>query len=68
MVERKADGAVVGDVGMRPMGDDMPFSGDVQYDIGWQLDPRYFGQGYATEAAIEQHPSVRIAFSNLTVG
>ena len=68
VVERKSDGAVVGDVGMRPMGDDMPFSEDVQYDIGWQLDPRYFGQGYAGEAAIEQHPSVRIAFSNLTDG
>ena len=68
VVERRADGAVVGDVGMRPMGDDMPFSEDVQYDIGWQLDPRYFGQGYASEAAIEQHPSVRIAFSNLTDG
>ena len=49
VVERRADGAVVGMVGMRPMGDDMPFSEDVQYDIGWQLDPRYFGQGYTKE-------------------
>ncbi len=51
VVERRADGAVVGMVGMRPMGDDMPFSDDVRFDIGWQLDPRYFGQGYAGEAA-----------------
>lgn len=51
VVERKADGVVVGDVGMRPMGDDMPFADDVDFDIGWQLDPQYFGKGYATEAA-----------------
>ncbi len=51
VVERKADGAVVGDVGMRPMKGDMPFSGDVHFDIGWQLDPQYFGHGYASEAA-----------------
>ena len=51
VVERKADGAVVGDVGMRPMPEGMPISGDVHFDIGRQLDPRYFGQGYASEAA-----------------
>ena len=51
VVERKADGAVLGTVGMRPMTGDMPFAGDVRFDIGWQLDPRYFGQGYASEAA-----------------
>ena len=51
VVERKADGAVVGDVGMRPMPDDMPFDDDVRFDIGWQLDPRFFGRGYASEAA-----------------
>ena len=33
------------------MPDDMPFSGDVHFDIGWQLDPQFFGQGYASEAA-----------------
>ena len=52
VVERKADGAVVGDVGMRPMTGDMPFSDDVRFDIGWMLDPRYFGHGYASEAAL----------------
>ena len=51
VVERKADGAIVGDVGMRPMKGDMPFSDDVHFDIGWQLDPQYFGNGYASEAA-----------------
>ena len=51
VVERKADGAVVGSVGMRPMTGDMPFSDDVHFDIGWMLDPLYFGQGYAGEAA-----------------
>ena len=52
VVERKEDGAVLGDVGMRPMGGDMPFPDPVCYDIGWMLDPQYFGQGYATEAAL----------------
>ena len=51
VVERKPDGAVIGDVGIRPMPDHMPFSGDVHFDIGWQFDPQYFGQGYASEAA-----------------
>ena len=52
VVERKADGAVIGEVGMRPMKGDMPFSDDVHFDIGWQLDPQYFGNGYASEAAM----------------
>lgn len=47
VVERKADGAVVGDVGLRPMPDDMPIPGDVHFEIGWQLDPHYFGRGLA---------------------
>ena len=51
VVERKADGAVVGDVGIRYMRDGMPFSPNEHFDIGWQLDPRYFGNGYASEAA-----------------
>ena len=52
VVERRADGVVVGDVGMRPMTGDMPFPDHVKFDIGWMLDPQYFGQGYATEAAL----------------
>ncbi len=43
VVERKADGAVVGDVGIRPVPDHMPIAGDVHFEIGWQLDPQYFG-------------------------
>jgi len=50
VVERKTDGAVVGDVGIRPVPDDLPF-GKKEFEIGWQLDPRYFGNGYAREAA-----------------
>ena len=46
VVERKADGAVVGDVGIRPVPDDIPISGGVDFEIGWQLDPRYFGRGW----------------------
>ncbi len=51
VVERKADGAVIGSVGIRPVPDDMSIPGDVHFDIGWLLDPRYFGLGYAREAA-----------------
>jgi RimJ/RimL family protein N-acetyltransferase len=51
VVERKADGVVIGDVGIRPLPDNLPFSDEVHFEIGWQLDPRCFGNGYATEAA-----------------
>ena len=51
VVERKADGAVIGDVGIRPVPDYLPFSDDVHFEIGWQLDPQCVGNGYATEAA-----------------
>ena len=51
VVERKADGVVIGDVGIRPVPVDLPFSDDLQFEIGWQLDPRFVGNGYATEAA-----------------
>ncbi len=50
VVERKADGAIVGDVGIRPVPDNLPFSKE-DFEIGWQLDPQYFGNGYASEAA-----------------
>ena len=51
VVERKSDGAVIGDGGIRPVPDNLPFSGAGSFEIGWQLDPRYFGLGFATEAA-----------------
>ena len=53
VVERKADGAVIGDVGIRSMPVDLPISDDVHFEIGWQLDPQFVGNGYATEAAKE---------------
>ncbi len=51
VVERKSDGAIIGDGGIRPVPDNLPFSGEGSFEIGWQLDPRYFGQGFVTEAA-----------------
>ncbi len=51
VVERKTDGAIIGDVGIRRVPDHYPFSKDFDFEIGWQLDPRYFGNGYASEAA-----------------
>ena len=51
VVERKADGAIIGDGGIRPVPDNLPFFRAGSFEIGWQLDPRYFGMGFATEAA-----------------
>ena len=51
VVERKEDGAIISDVGIRPLPDDLPFSEEVDFEIGWQLDPQYFSWGYASEAA-----------------
>ncbi|MFP6740582.1 MAG: GNAT family N-acetyltransferase [Alphaproteobacteria bacterium] len=51
VVERKADGAVMGDVGLRAVPDHYLFSKDFDFEIGWQFDPAYFGNGYASEAA-----------------
>jgi RimJ/RimL family protein N-acetyltransferase len=48
-VERKSDGALIGDVGIIPVG--MPIRGNPPVEIGWFLDKRYWGQGYAPEAA-----------------
>jgi len=51
VVERKADGEGMGDVGIRRVPDHYLFSKDFDFEIGWQLDPRCFGNGHATEAA-----------------
>ena len=40
VIERKADGAVVGDGGIRPVPDNLPISGAGRFEIGWHLDPR----------------------------
>ena len=50
-VERKADGAVVGDAGLRPVPEHLPFASEGRFEIGWQLSPQYFGKGYASETA-----------------
>ncbi len=48
-VERKSDGALLGDVGIIPVG--MPVRGNPPVEIGWLLGQQYWGQGYAPEAA-----------------
>ena len=48
-VERKSDGALVGDVGIIPIV--MPIRGTPPVEIGWLLGRQFWGQGYATEAA-----------------
>jgi RimJ/RimL family protein N-acetyltransferase len=48
-VERKADGALLGDVGLVPV--IMPLRGKPPVEIGWVLGQQYWGQGYAPEAA-----------------
>jgi RimJ/RimL family protein N-acetyltransferase len=51
-VERRADGALIGGVGLHLMDEDFeatPVSGATE--IGWHLDPSAWGHGYAAEAA-----------------
>ena len=48
-VERSANGAFVGMVGMVPVTFDAPFVPAVE--VGWRLAREHWGQGYATEAA-----------------
>lgn len=48
-VERKADGELIGDVGIIPV--DMSIRGNPPVEIGWLLGRRYWGNGYAPEAA-----------------
>lgn len=48
-VERKSDGAIIGDVGILPVG--MPIRGNPPVEIGWLLGKQFWGQGYAPEAA-----------------
>jgi len=52
-VERKADGALLGLVGLAPLGDELKaiIPDAPPAEIGWQLGQRYWGQGYAPEAA-----------------
>jgi RimJ/RimL family protein N-acetyltransferase len=49
VVERKADGRVIGLTGIWHVPDPNPLAGQVE--IGWRFAPDAWGQGYATEAA-----------------
>lgn len=49
-LERQQDGAFLGFVGLHMPDAALPFSPCVE--IGWRLATRYWGQGYATEAAM----------------
>lgn len=48
-VERKSDGALLGDVGIIPVS--MDIRGKPPVEIGWLLGKQYWGNGYAPEAA-----------------
>ncbi|MDD2768105.1 MAG: GNAT family N-acetyltransferase [Methylococcus sp.] len=61
--ELKASGEFIGFVGLHVPSAELPFSPCVE--IGWRLDFRYWGYGYATEAA-EAALHVGFAGQNLT--
>ena len=43
-IVRRADGRLIGNCGIR-----QEHAGDFQAELGYELDPAYWGQGYATE-------------------
>lgn len=47
--ERRADGRLVGAIGLMVMGDDLPAPGAIE--LGWRLHPEAQGAGLATEGA-----------------
>ncbi|GHA15723.1 N-acetyltransferase [Devosia pacifica] len=49
-VERKSDGVFLGDVGYAPV--EMPLKGNPPVEIGWIIGRPFWGNGYATEAAL----------------
>lgn len=49
VVERRADGAVMGFCGLKPGAPDTPIAGALE--IGWMLAAPYWQQGFAREAA-----------------
>ena len=49
VVERRADGAVIGFVGLKPGAAGTPVEGALE--IGWQIARDHWGAGYAREAA-----------------
>lgn len=48
-VERRADGMLLGHIGVKPTGPDLPFGG--AHEIGWRLARHAWGCGYASEGA-----------------
>lgn len=48
-LERRADGALLGHVGIKPTGAELPFGG--LFEIGWRLARHAWGAGYASEAS-----------------
>ncbi len=48
-VVRKADGAIIGNCGLKPL--TIPWSEPTDIEIGWLIRPDCWGQGYAVEAA-----------------
>lgn len=60
--ERKADGRLVGAIGLLTMGDDLPAPGAVE--LAWRLHPDAQASGLATEGALACHDW---AFANLAV-
>lgn len=55
IIERREDGAAIGNCGLKRV-DDWPLAqstleNEAELEIGYMLDPRWWGHGYATEAA-----------------
>ncbi len=48
-VERRVDGAMIGHIGVKPTGSDLPFGG--LCEVGWRLARETWGVGYASEGA-----------------
>ncbi len=65
-VERRADGALLGHVGVKPTEANLPFGGDPE--LGWRLARHAWGQGYASEAAraVIAHAFERLRFGRVT--
>ena len=59
-IESKADGAFIGAAGLLRVGYEAHFTPAVE--VGWRLDRRFWGQGYAPEAAT---CAIRFGFEHL---
>jgi len=59
-VEMRGTGSLIGYVGLELVTWFHEIEGEVE--IGWRLDPRYWGDGYATEAALA---SLKVGFDRL---